>query len=127
MRALLLIAAVFWATTALAAPFDTPLPNAAQEARAQALFGQLRCVVCAGQSLADSNAALARQMRMHVRTQVEKGATDPEIIAFFVVRYGEEALLAPPTHGPLALLWTMPALLLLGGIAYLIHRYRRSP
>jgi cytochrome c-type biogenesis protein CcmH len=96
-----------------AASLDTPLTDAAQEGRAQHLFTQLRCVVCAGQTLTESHTTLAIDMRAHVRRMVMTGATDGAILDYFTERYGSEVLTAPPLSGTLSLLWALPVILLL--------------
>jgi cytochrome c-type biogenesis protein CcmH len=99
------------------------LPNSAQEARARALFKELRCVVCQNQSIDDSEADLASDLRRVVRGQVAAGRTDAEVRAFLVQRYGEFILLRPPLSPDNALLWLTPlALLLVGGV----YIWRRS-
>lgn len=109
-----------------AASIEQPLANAAEEARARTIFHELKCVVCEGQSLADSDAALAKQMRARVREMVSDGASTPEILSYFRERYGDRILLTPPWAGNTALLWLAPPILLLiGGI--LIRRSTRLP
>jgi cytochrome c-type biogenesis protein CcmH len=99
------------------------LPNPAQEARARALFQQLRCVVCQNESIDDSEADLASDLRRAVRNQIAAGRTDDQVRAFLVQRYGEFILLQPPLSPGNAVLWLTPmVLLLLGGI----HIWRRS-
>lgn len=116
MRASILgLACALWFGIAQAATIEQPLPNAAQEQTARALFHELKCVVCEGQSLADSDAALAKQMRAHVRLMVAEGKTADEVLAFFRTRYGEQILLTPPVEGSTALLWVAPLLLLAVG------------
>lgn len=86
------------------------------KARADALYHQLRCVVCAGQSLAESNADMAVQMRHLVRKQLKNGMSDAEILQFFATRYGDEILTIPPVNAFTQLLWCAPVLFLLGGL-----------
>ena len=94
------------------------LSNAQQEQRAKALFSELRCEVCAGQSLADSNAALASDMRKLVREKVGEGLADDEILQFFSSRYGDNILMRPPRAAHTALLWWGPWLVMgLGALA----------
>lgn len=115
----LLVLLILWlgAATAHAASIEQPLPDAAQEQTARALFHELRCVVCEGQSVADSDAELARQMRAHVRQLVAEGKPAEEVLALFRSRYGDEILLTPPVENTTALLWLGPFLLLaIGGL-----------
>jgi len=114
-----------WLGTAHAAGLDQPLMNVAQEKSAHAIFRELRCVVCEGQSLAESDATLAVQMRAHVRTLVAQGKSEEEILSYFRARYGEQILLTPPMERHTALLWFAP-LLLLGGGSYTVWRVTRQ-
>lgn len=124
----ILIAVAFCSLPLLAAPVDEPLADIQEEQRAQALFGELRCVVCAGQSLADSNATLAVQMRAHVRGMVEQGQSDAEVLQYFTETYGPSVRMAPPFAGFAAIIWLTPGILLLVGILILwqLSRKRRG-
>lgn len=104
-------------------PLDR-LPNPAQEARARHLFQQLRCVVCQNESIDDSQAEIAGDLRKIVRTQIVQGKSDSQIRDFLVQRYGEFILLNPTlTLGNLAL-WLTPFLLILLGGGYIWTRSR---
>lgn len=102
------------------------LPDMAQEQTARRIFRELRCVVCEGQSIAESNATLAAQMRIHVRTLVAQGKSQAEILAFFRDAYGDSILLTPPLRPSTWLLWLAPLLLLAVG-GPLLRRATRSP
>jgi cytochrome c-type biogenesis protein CcmH len=92
------------------------LKDPAEEARARGLFQQLRCVVCQNESIDDSEADLAQDLRRIVRGQIAAGRTDGQIRAFLVQRYGDFILLKPPLTPGNAVLWLGPlALLLIGG------------
>ena len=101
--------------SAAAAIIEQPLQDPTQEQTARTIFHDLRCVVCEGQSLAESDAPLAGQMRAHVRSLVAEGKSPDEIRDFFRARYGEQILMRPPVGGRTALLWLAPLLLLLIG------------
>ena len=106
------------------------LSNPAQVARAETIGQQLRCLVCQNESIEDSNADLARDIRTIIRQQVVAGQTNPQIIAYMVQRYGNFILLKPPFDGMTALLWGTPVIaLVLGlGIAFFaIWQRRRRP
>jgi len=92
--------------------FDDP----AQQQRYERLIRELRCLVCQNQSIADSNATLAADLRREVRDMIEAGRGDDEIRAFMTERYGDFVLYEPPMAPRTWLLWLAPALLLLGGI-----------
>jgi cytochrome c-type biogenesis protein CcmH len=104
-----------------AATIEAPLSNAAQEQSARVLFSELRCVVCEGQSVADSDAVLAAQMRSQVRKLVSEGKSRDEVLAHFRERYGDAILMTPPVQPRTWLLWFAP-LLILGGGAVLVRR-----
>ncbi|PCJ32864.1 MAG: cytochrome C biogenesis protein CcmH [Alphaproteobacteria bacterium] len=101
------------------------LQDPEQEARAQHLMKQLRCLVCQNQSIVESDAELAQDLRAIVREQISAGKTDAEIFKFMTVRYGDWVLLKPPFNSATAILWLGPiALLLIGG--FLIFRTIRQ-
>ncbi len=104
---------------------DRPLPEAAQEARAQALFDDIRCVVCQHEAIADSPAGIAADMRGLVREQIAAGRTDAQIRDDLVRRYGDFVLFKPPVRGGTWLLWFGPAAALLLVGAVLMRRARR--
>lgn len=112
---------MFMALPAWAITIETPLADAAKEREAHALFRRLKCVVCEGQALAESDATLARQMRAEIRRLVLEGKSSNEIQDYFVARYGRDVLLDPPLTATTVLLWCAP-LLVLGVGAYLIKR-----
>jgi cytochrome c-type biogenesis protein CcmH len=130
-RALLALALVFAPLAAAAVQPDEILPDAAQEARARAITKELRCVVCQSESIDDSNAEIARDLRLLVRERIVAGDTDAEVIDFVVARYGEFVLFRPPFTAANAALWLSgPALLLLGGglaFAFVRRRARSAP
>jgi len=128
MRALPLALALMLAVAppALGQIGDTTyrLPDPAQEQRARDLGRELRCLVCQNQSIEDSDAALARDLRLLVREQIATGASDDQVMRFVHERYGDFVLLRPPVNAATILLWGTPALALLGGI-FAIWRVRR--
>jgi len=101
------------------------LADPAQEAHARRLFQQFRCVVCQNESIDDSDADLARDLRMIVRRQVAAGRSDAQIKSFMVERYGEFILLKPPFDAGNAILWATPALILVLGGAFFAFKARR--
>ena len=102
-----------------------PFADAAEEARFRALVAELRCVLCQNQSLADSNAGIAVDLRREVFQLMRDGRSDAEIKTFLTERYGEFVLYRPEVSPRTWLLWFGPALLLLGGIATLVVVVRR--
>lgn len=122
-----LLAALVAAAAAPAWAIDDPdeeLPDPAQEARAERIGRQLRCLVCQNESIEDSGADLARDLRKIVRQQVAAGKSDQEIIGWLVARYGDFVRLRPPFNALTALLWGSPVLtLLIGAGAVLAKRH----
>ena len=115
----------FIADPARAVRPDEMLPDPALEARAREIGQQLRCLVCRNQSIDDSDADLAHDLRLLVRRRLVAGDSNDQVIAYIRSRYGDFVLLRPPLEIGTALLWGGPALLLLlGGIA-LLRFYRR--
>jgi len=105
---------------------DKPLSNAGLEDRALELHKGLRCLVCQGQSIADSNSELARDLRLLVRERIADGDTDDEINQFMTDRYGDFILMNPPVKATTYILWFGPAVaLLIGGLA-IYYLFRRS-
>ena len=97
------------------------------ERRYHALSQELRCPKCQNQNIADSNAPIARDLRVVLYEQLEAGATDDEILAFMVARYGEFVRYRPGMDRNTVLLWTAPGLLLvLGAFGFLMHFRRRT-
>jgi len=99
--------------------------NPQAEARLKALAVELRCLVCQNQTLADSNAPLAEDLRREVRDMIAKNMSDQEIIDFLVARYGDFVLYRPPWKATTTLLWIGPFLLLVAGATVLILALRR--
>jgi cytochrome c-type biogenesis protein CcmH len=129
-RVLLALALVVLPLAAAAVQPDEVLPDPALEARARAITKELRCVVCQSESIDDSNADIARDLRLLVRERIVAGDSDEEVLAFVVDRYGEFVLFRPPfTPGNAALWFSGPALLIGGGaIAFaFIRRRARVP
>jgi cytochrome c-type biogenesis protein CcmH len=106
--------------------FEAKLEDPAQEARAQAIFRQLRCMVCAGESIHDSNADLARDLRKLVRERVQAGETDEAVVAYIVSRYGDSILMKPPVKHSTYLLWFGPVTFVLLGILALVAVLRKE-
>src|SRR6266852_5694231 len=104
-----------FATAAVAVQPDEMLAEPKLEARARALSRELRCMVCQNQSIDDSEAPLARDLRMLVRERLQAGDSDPQVIDFLVARYGEFVLLKPRFEWHNAVLWLTPAAALLAG------------
>jgi cytochrome c-type biogenesis protein CcmH len=104
---------------------DEILSNPALEARARALSQQLRCMVCQNESIDDSDAPLAHDLRVLVRERLQAGDSDGQIFDFLVARYGEFVLLKPRLSWRTAALWGLPPVLLLVGIGLLVIAAKR--
>ena len=104
---------------------NVQLPDPAQEREARALMDTIRCLVCAGQSVADSNAEMAGDMRSVIRERILAGEQPEQIRAWLISRYGEGISYAPQFDGKTAILFAMPFLLLLAGLWLVRGRFRR--
>lgn len=124
---LVLAAAIAAALPAYAVQPDEILADPVKEARARDLSKELRCMVCQNQSIDDSDAPLARDLRLLVRERISAGDTDSQVIDFLVARYGEFVLLKPRFNPYTVLLWLLPPLALMGGgLALWAYSRRRS-
>jgi cytochrome c-type biogenesis protein CcmH len=116
---------------ALAVQPDEILSDATLEARARALSKELRCMVCQNQSIDDSDAPLAKDLRVLVRERLKEGDSDIQVIDFLVARYGEFVLLRPQLNLHTAILWLGPPIAFVGGAFALVllarRRQRRGP
>ncbi|MCC3245253.1 cytochrome c-type biogenesis protein CcmH [Methylocystis sp. WRRC1] len=113
----------------LAAHAVTPgemLSDPALEARARAITGELRCLVCQNQSIDDSDASLAKDLRVLVREKLKEGMSDAEVKEYVHARYGDFVLLRPPLKMGTILLWTAPLIALLAGAAAVWTAARRN-
>src|SRR5208283_2545181 len=106
---------------------DEVMRDPALEARARALSAELRCMVCQNQSIDDSDAPLARDIRLLIRERIGAGETNDTVRAYLVSRYGDFILLKPPFKPETLLLWLSPALVLGGGLAAALFARRRAP
>jgi cytochrome c-type biogenesis protein CcmH len=128
MRRLLagfVLLAAIWLSSAHAVQPDEVMADPAKEARARNLSRELRCMVCQNQSIDDSEAPLARDLRLLVRERIAAGDSDAQVVDFLVARYGEFVLLKPRFEPQTLLLWLVPPLVLLGGGAALWVNARR--
>ena len=123
---------VLWALAGTALAIDTlpPLADPELQARYEKLADELRCLVCQNQTIGDSNAELAVDLRGQVRRMLEEGASDQEILDYMVARYGNFVRYRPPLEPATAALWVGPVLLMLTGAgvaAAVILRRSRLP
>ncbi len=135
-RVFLLLVALFLSAPTIswaAVQPDEILKNPALEARARTLSQQLRCMVCQNESIDDSDAPLARDLRILVRERLQAGDSDAQVLDFLVARYGEFVLLKPRLSWRTVLLWGLPPALLLTGVVLLMlsakrrHGHGREP
>jgi cytochrome c-type biogenesis protein CcmH len=127
LAALCLSAALAIAAPAHAVQPDEVMADPAKEARARDLSRELRCMVCQNQSIDDSEAPLARDLRLLVRERIAAGDSDSQVIDFLVARYGEFVLLKPRVERQTLLLWAVPPLVLvLGALALWMQARRRA-
>lgn len=127
VRAGLFGAALVLASPAAAVQPDEVLSDPVMEERARAISAGLRCIVCRNESIDESNAELARDLRLLVRERLMAGDSDPEVVAYIVDRYGEFVLLRPRMTGANVLLWLAPLVLIgLGGALSVGYIRRRA-
>ena len=123
-RAILLVFLSALTASALGAEAAPAAENPALEARVNALASELRCLVCQNQTIADSNAALAIDLKNQIREKMQNGETDPQITDYMVARYGDFVLYRPPFKATTLLLWLGPLLLVLAGLIVLYRRLK---
>jgi len=121
----LVLVFVAWTAPALAAAPDTVLSDPALETRARTVGKQLRCLVCQNESIDESDADLARDLRALVRQRIKKGDTNQQVIDYIQSRYGDFVLLKPPFKLKTYALWFGPGVILLLGVTGLVLFYRR--
>jgi len=128
MRIWLTLVLLALSAVSLQAREAAPLaPDEATEKRLVAISSELRCLVCQNESLSGSHAELANDLRREIRTLIQQGKSDAEIMDFMVSRYGDFVRYRPPLKGTTLLLWFGPGLLLVGGLgALLLYLRRRS-
>ena len=124
---LLALSAPAWADSSMPPAYwsDRQLPDARQEAQAQALMEEIRCLVCQGQSIADSDAELASDMRDLVRRRIASGEEPGAIRSWLIERYGDWISYKPTASGSALPLWLVPLALLLLGVVIVARRIRR--
>ncbi|MCW5634890.1 MAG: cytochrome c-type biogenesis protein CcmH [Rubrivivax sp.] len=110
---------------ALAAPAQPAAADPELEARVLKLAAELRCLVCQNQTIADSNAGLAQDLRNQVRDMLRQGRSEREVLDYMTARYGDFVLYRPPMKESTALLWLGPGLLFAGGLLVLVFVLRR--
>jgi len=119
------LAAAALCAGAVAAEAPTVADDPVLEAKVMAIAAELRCLVCQNQTIADSSAGLAVDLRNQVRDMLRQGQDRKQIVAYMTDRYGDFVLYRPPLKESTALLWFGPAALLLGGLAVLVWVLRR--
>jgi cytochrome c-type biogenesis protein CcmH len=127
LQALAVLIALLTSSQVRAVEPDEMLSNPALEARARAISEELRCMVCQNESIDDSEAPLAHDLRLLVRRRIMAGDTDAQVVNFLVSRYGEFILLKPPLSWHTLVLWgTAPVLLFVGALLIVVVERRRS-
>jgi cytochrome c-type biogenesis protein CcmH len=126
MRRLFFAALLLLAGRVLAVEPDEMLDDPVLEARARAISQELRCLVCRNETIDDSNAGLAKDLRVLVRERLVAGDSDEQVVAFVVARYGDFVLLKPPLTGETFFLWFGPLAVLLVGLLGILAYYRRA-
>lgn len=126
LRCSVLASALFASLAALAVEPGEMLADPKLEARARAVAAELRCLVCQNQSIDDSDAPLAKDLRIVIREKLKEGASDSDIRAFLVSRYGDFVLLRPPLKPETYLLWAAPLIALVAGAWAVFFAAKRS-
>src|SRR4051812_20365631 len=127
LGSLLLFLTIALAPPAFAVQPDEVMADPAKESRARDLSRELRCMVCQNQSIDDSEAPLARDLRLLVRERIAAGDSDAQVVDFLVARYGEFVLLKPRLKPHTLLLWLLPPFALVGGgVTLWVHGRRRT-
>lgn len=121
---ILLVVTIPYAVSGIAADIPFSFSDPAEEQRYKELVAELRCLVCQNQSLADSNAGLAQDLREEVYRMMQQGTSNDEIISFLVARYGDFVLYRPPMKPTTYVLWFGPLLLLILGIVVMVRFVR---
>jgi cytochrome c-type biogenesis protein CcmH len=126
LRAVLVVGLIAVATPAVAIDSEDPFADPVLQHRYESINRELRCLVCQNQTIADSNATLAQDLRRQVREMIAAGKTDAEIREFMIARYGDFVLYRPRMTAQNFLLWAAPVLLLLVGGVVLVRVVRRK-
>jgi cytochrome c-type biogenesis protein CcmH len=125
MRLVLAVAAFVFASLAYGQASEVAKPDARTEERLKALAEELRCLVCQNQTIADSNAPLALDLRNQIREQIAQGRSDEQVRGYMVERYGDFVLYRPPFKSSTAILWVGPFALLALGVVVAVAMVRR--
>tara|TARA_B100000029_G_C17530320_1_gene943044 strand:+ start:569 stop:976 length:408 start_codon:yes stop_codon:yes gene_type:complete len=102
------------------------LKNTKQETRARNISKNIRCMICQNQSIDESSASLAKDLRILIRTKIKEGKTDKEIYKFLTDRYGDFILLKPPLKSKTVVLWFLPFVLFFIGLIFIYHHNKKS-
>ncbi len=127
IRLALLLLLALVSAPAFAVQPDEVMKDPALEARARALSAELRCLVCQNESIDNSEAPLARDIRLLIRQRIRQGESNDTVRAYLVSRYGDFILLKPPFQADTLLLWLSPAIVLSLGVAAALYARRRAP
>lgn len=127
MKTILVALMLLAGSGALAIDPRERLSDPTLETRARAISAELRCVVCQNQSIDDSDAALAKDLRVAIRARLAAGDTDQDVIDYVVARYSDFVLLRPPFKGATLILWLGPLIFALAGLLGIVLYYRRRP
>ena len=125
LAAIVVMLAAIAPSSSLAVQPNEMLKDPKLETRARELSRELRCMVCQNQSIDESEAPLARDLRLRVRERLTNGDTDQQVLDFLVARYGEFVLLKPPLESKTLILWALPPVALLAGAVGLFFALRR--
>ncbi len=125
MRLILALLLALVSTSALAVDPREMLADPVQETRARSISKELRCLVCQNESIDESDADLAKDLRLLIRRRIVAGDSDQEVLDYVVQRYGDFVLLRPPFKGATAVLWLGPVIFAAAGLIGIVLYYRR--
>lgn len=126
MLRMLLLIFILFPFSSLALTSEERLADPAQEKKAHAIFKQIRCVVCAGESINDSKADIAKSLRVLVRERISQGHGEKQIIDEIINSYGQSILMKPPFNKNTLILWLAPLFILIAGIAIILVFFRQN-
>lgn len=121
----IILSILFFPTSPHALTLEQTLENPVLEEQAQHIFKEIRCVVCNGQSIADSRAELALDLRKIIRNKLLEGATSKDVIVYITARYGDNVMMQPPLKPTTYFLWFGPAIIIIFAISVIVYNRRK--
>jgi len=126
MKKFIILILIILPSYSFALTAEEHLENPAQEQQARDIFRQIRCVVCSGESINDSKADLAKEMRVMIRNEIDKGRSEEQIINELTQSYGIEILMTPPVIKETSILWFFPIIAILLGVSFIAYFFNKN-